>query len=111
MALFRCSSGGGGGTPTSENASFTIAYGTPVTLNFTNSHSEFLAVKSTTTPTSMNAYICSDGIKDLWSSNTRNWVGSSASDSGGYAWSNDNKTLTLTMPRNYYAGTYNIVVM
>ena len=102
--------GGGGIEP--ETATFTIAYGTPVTLNFNNPHTEFFAVKSTQSAGgAITPYIMSDGVMQLNSSALRNWCsGGTAGDYGGYEWSSNNKTLTLTMPRNYYGGTYTLIV-
>ena len=105
-------SGGSGGNSTPEPATFTISYGTPVVLNFDESHNEFIAIKNDDAYT-INYFIISDGIKDTGAQGAyNNWrSGGTAGDDGGYAWSNNNKTLTLTMPRNYYAGTYNLIAM
>ena len=108
--MMLASSGGGGGTSAPETATFTIAYGTPVVLNFNNPHTEFIADLSKSQAT-ITKFIISDGIKGI-NSGLTNWMNANtASDNGGYEWSSDNKTLTLTMPRNYYAGTYNLIAM
>ena len=114
MAIIRQDYGSiGGGIPEAELKEFTIAYGTSVVLNFDKPHSEFMAIKSDGVNSSKHiiSYIISDGIKSL-NSNLYNWhITTSASDDGGIAWSNGNKTLTLTMPRNYYGGTYKLLAM
>lgn len=106
--------GGGVSIPVAETETFTIASGTPVTLNFDNPHSEFFAVRSDgVTSSKIYCYIMSDALKGT-NSGLYNWYSESptkAGDSGGYEWSNGNKTLTLTMPRNYYGGTYTLVAM
>lgn len=103
--------GGGSGYISPETKQFSISYGTPVDIVFDNPHTEFIAVNVSSSTQTISEYIISDGVKAL-NSNLKNWRSNyPASDSGGYAWSSDNKTLTLTMPRNFYSGTYNIMAM